>query len=103
MCSGKELLNLKDSKLTQIFYGNKTGFVRPGHKYFKALKQNCMTLLEYQAIKDLSQVQSSDQGNFSLIKNLDPGRKWFYRPYESDYRYTVLFIYCNMNGCILCT
>ena len=27
----KELLNLKDSKLTQSFYGNKTGFVRPGH------------------------------------------------------------------------
>ena len=23
--------NLKDSKLTQNFYGNKTGFVRPGH------------------------------------------------------------------------
>ena len=30
-CSEKELLNLKDSKLTQKFYGNKTGFVRPGH------------------------------------------------------------------------
>ena len=27
----KELLNLKDSKLIQNFYGNKTGFVRPGH------------------------------------------------------------------------
>ena len=27
----KELLNLKDSKLTQNFYGNKTGFVRLGH------------------------------------------------------------------------
>ena len=32
LCSEKELLNLKDSKLTQNFYGNKTGFVRPGHK-----------------------------------------------------------------------
>ena len=32
VCSEKELLNLKDSKLTQNFYGNKTGFVRPGHK-----------------------------------------------------------------------
>ena len=31
--SEKELLNLKDSKLTQHFYGNKTGFVRPGHIY----------------------------------------------------------------------
>ena len=31
MCSEKELLNLKDSKLTQNVYGNKTGFVRPGH------------------------------------------------------------------------
>ena len=31
LCSEKELLNLKDSKLTQKFYGNKTGFVRPGH------------------------------------------------------------------------
>ena len=30
-CVQKELLNLKDSKLTQNFYGNKTGFVRPGH------------------------------------------------------------------------
>ena len=33
LCSEKELLNLKDSKLTQNFYGNKTGFVRPGHNY----------------------------------------------------------------------
>ena len=31
LCSEKELLNLKDSKLTQNFCGNKTGFVRPGH------------------------------------------------------------------------
>ena len=31
LCPEKELLNLKDSKLTQNFYGNKTGFVRPGH------------------------------------------------------------------------
>ena len=31
LCSEKELLNLKDSKLTKNFYGNKTGFVRPGH------------------------------------------------------------------------
>ena len=30
-CSEKELLNLKDLKLTQKFYGNKTGFVRSGH------------------------------------------------------------------------
>ena len=34
LCSEKELLNLKDSKLTQNFYGNKTGFVRPGHILF---------------------------------------------------------------------
>ena len=33
LCSEKELLNLKDSKLTQNFYSNKTGFVRPGHIY----------------------------------------------------------------------
>ena len=33
LCSEKELLNLKDSKLTQNFYGNKTGFVRSGHIY----------------------------------------------------------------------
>ena len=33
LCSEKELLNLKDSKLTQNFYGNKTGFIRPGHIY----------------------------------------------------------------------
>ena len=31
LCLGKELLILKDSKLTQKFEGNKTGFVRPGH------------------------------------------------------------------------
>ena len=31
LCSEKELLNLKDLKLTQNFYGNKTGFIRPGH------------------------------------------------------------------------
>ena len=31
LCSEKELLNLKYSKFTQNFYGNKTGFVRPGH------------------------------------------------------------------------
>ena len=35
LCSEKELLNLKDSKLTQNFYGNKTGFVRLGHIYIK--------------------------------------------------------------------
>ena len=33
LCSEKELLNLQDSKLTRNFYGNKTGFVRPGHIY----------------------------------------------------------------------
>ena len=33
-CVQKELLNLKDSKLTQNFYGSKTGFVRPGHLYY---------------------------------------------------------------------
>ena len=42
-------------------------------------------LIKYQAIKDLSGVQSSDQGKNSPIKNLDPSRGWFYRPYESDY------------------
>ena len=31
LCSEKELLNLNDSNLIQNFYGNKTGFVRPGH------------------------------------------------------------------------
>ena len=32
LCSGKELaINFENSKLTQNFYGNKTGFVRPGH------------------------------------------------------------------------
>ena len=35
LCSVKELLikleNQKDSKFTQNFYGNKTGFVRPSH------------------------------------------------------------------------
>ena len=33
LCSVKELLNLKDSKLTQNFYGNKISFVRLGHNY----------------------------------------------------------------------
>ena len=36
-CVQKELLNLKDSKFTQNFYGNKTGFVRPGHIWALAL------------------------------------------------------------------
>ena len=36
LCSEKELLNLKDSKLTQNFYGNKTGFVRLGHNYISS-------------------------------------------------------------------
>ena len=39
-CSEKDILNLKDSKLTQNFYGNKTGFVRLGHIYTFA-KQYC--------------------------------------------------------------
>ena len=43
LCSEKELLNLKDSKLTQNFYSNKTGFVRPGHK----INDNCISLLSY--------------------------------------------------------
>ena len=30
-CVQNDLLNLKDSKLTQNFYGNKTSFVRSGH------------------------------------------------------------------------
>ena len=30
-CVQKKLPNLKDSKLTQSLYGNKTGFVRLGH------------------------------------------------------------------------
>ena len=33
----------------------------------------------------LFKVRSRDQGNFSSIKNLDPGRGWFYSPYENDY------------------
>ena len=42
-------------------------------------------LIKYQAIKDFFRVQSRDQGKILLIKNLDPGRGWFYSPYESDY------------------
>ena len=30
-------------------------------------------------------MQSRDQGKISSIKNLDPGRGWFYSPYESDH------------------
>ena len=30
-------------------------------------------------------MRSRDQGKFSSIKNLDPGRGWFYSPYESDH------------------
>ena len=40
LCSEKNLLNLKESKLTQKFYGNKTGFVRPGHIYVHSLDIN---------------------------------------------------------------
>ena len=32
-----------------------------------------------------NKAQSNDQGKFLCIKNLDPGRGWFYRYYESDY------------------
>ena len=39
-CVQKELLKLKDSKLTQNFYGNKTGFVRPGHIYSTCIQLN---------------------------------------------------------------
>ena len=34
LCSEKELLNLKGSKLTQNVYGNKTGFVRLGQNIY---------------------------------------------------------------------
>ena len=30
-------------------------------------------------------MRSRDQGEISSIKNLDPGRGWFYSPYDSDY------------------
>ena len=33
----------------------------------------------------LFRVRSRDQGKISSIKNLDPGRGWFYSPYDSDY------------------
>ena len=55
LCSEKELLNLKDSKLTENFYGNKTGFVRPGHilqfclKYISQSTQ-CDSLCFYSTI-----------------------------------------------------
>ena len=29
-------------------------------------------------------MRSRDQGKFWSIKNLDPGRGWFYSPYKSD-------------------
>ena len=35
--------------------------------------------------QELFRVRSRDQGKISSIKNLDPGRGWFYSPYESDY------------------
>ena len=38
-----------------------------------------------QRIKHLIESKSSDQGEYLLIKNFDPGRGWFYRYYESDY------------------
>ena len=55
-------------------------------------------MLEYQEIKDLSWIQSSDQSKFSSIKILDPSHKWFYRPYESDYPliYQLMWPYTNM-------
>jgi len=50
-------------------------------------------LLEYQAIKDLSWVQSSDQDKFLSIKILDPSCKWFYGLYESDYPLSLLLLF----------
>ena len=52
-------------------------------------------LIKYQVIKDLSGVQSSDQCKISPIKILNPGRGWFYRPYESDY---PLSQYCSADS-----
>ena len=47
LCSEKEVLILKGSKLTQNFYGNKTGFVRLGHNYISGVLlkifSNCFT------------------------------------------------------------
>ena len=54
--------------------------------------------LEYQGIKNLSWVQSSDQGKFSVIKQLDPGRKWFHRRYVSDYPLYDQYKICLYNN-----
>ena len=59
-----------------------------GGLYKSKVEQNkCLQgfLLEFQRIQDLSWVQSNYQSKISLIINLDPSRKWFYGPYESDY------------------
>ena len=41
-------------------------------------------LITYQTIRAQLR-QSRDHSKFLLIKNLDPGCKWFYRSYKSDY------------------
>ena len=47
-----------------------------------------MKMLNYQAIKTHFQVKSRNQGIILLIKNFDPGRRWFYRPIGSGYPLT---------------
>ena len=42
-------------------------------------------VLNYQATRLFFTAKSSDQGIFSLIKNLDPSRSWFYRTIGSDH------------------
>ena len=48
-------------------------------------RHNYSAFVYNQAIKSLGMEQSSNQGRFSLIKILDPGRKRFYRRRVCDY------------------
>ena len=53
-------------------------------KYFYAKQAFVRVFARISSDQGLFKAQSSDQGKFFSIKNLDPGRRWFYRSYESD-------------------
>ena len=70
LCSEKELLNLKDSKLTQNFYGNKTDFVRLGdiYTYFSLIPLvYCSPLCRPYLIKDIENLKNNNVMSLSLF------------------------------------
>ena len=69
LCLEKELLNLKDSKLTQNFYDNKTGLVRPGHNFrnFKGHNVLVMSLLGTRVIYIIIIIIRNNNNDFIVV------------------------------------